>query len=184
MGVIKIEAGKIVGDVKIKNSLRTNPTCLGEVVNKLAKIPITEEEENFNVDLPFEIADKITHNDLGSYKCLIEDYPVYSKILEDVYSVVIQHNPRAKSILWKRIRNKYRQIKGELLKGCAIAEQMDLIKENSDKIIDIIKEYLLELLESSKNLNGDVPLEAIEESVEIIIGDAFVNCKILENPNN
>ena len=55
------------------------------------------------------------------------------------------------------------------------------IQENADTLIDLVKSELYKTIEKSSNIEN-IPIEALNVGILIIIVDAFMRCKILEEP--
>ena len=178
---IKIE--KNFGSIN-SNNLRTNPSMLGIIVNELSKV-ISPALESNEKSIPFDIEEKITHNDLSKYRYLIEDYSLYNIHLVNIYSSVEESYPDAKDKIYRYINREYRKIKGDLIKQEAEESKttLDIIKEHCDLIVERVIKQLNLLLSNSGNLDDKLLEEDITASIELIVGDAFVECKLLENPN-
>jgi hypothetical protein len=56
------------------------------------------------------------------------------------------------------------------------------IRLNSDLIFENIENEIWKILESSSNLSPDLPIESIRMGILIVMVDAFMRCKILEEP--
>lgn len=173
------------GDLNFEGRFRNNPSHLGLVVNELAKIPYEELHEFTENTIPFDIGEKIRYNDLGEYEFLIDQYCYHLSTLNDIYEAIDEILPSSKYMIRTRINQEYRRIRGGLLKTNKDSGQtvIDIIRVHSDRIIDKILKYLNDLINTSGNLDKKITEESIRCSLEIIVVDAFIECKILENPN-
>ncbi|OQX79068.1 MAG: hypothetical protein B6D64_05430 [Bacteroidetes bacterium 4484_276] len=154
-----------------------NPSVLAKIVNAISKIDL-EDEINFGEikEAPV-IEDKIKHNNIKAYQYLITGYKIYGKVLEKIYKTLEQENPGKKSKLLRIISDFYKAEKGRLTS----INDIEIIRSNADKIIEkIINKLNVDILKSL-NLNADN--EDIKIAISIIVADAFIRCKILENPN-
>lgn len=59
-------------------------------------------------------------------------------------------------------------------------EVIDVIRESADSIIDKVESTLLNEIRTSTNI--EVSIDAINLSLQIVLIDAFIRCKILEEP--
>ena len=162
--------------INIINVLK-NKSTIAEVVNAISKIDL-EDENNFGKikEVP-EIEAKIRHNNITKYLYLINDYGLYGKILEGIYETLEQEKPGKKGKLLRVISDFYKAEKGVLTQ----TNDIDLIRHNADLIIEnIITKLDDEILKSS---NLDAENEEVHSAIQIIVADAFIQCKILEDPN-
>ncbi len=179
----KIKVEKNFGGIQYFNRIAKNPSYLADVINAISKFPLADSSDNTSL-IPFEIENKITHNNVVIYKRIVEDYAFYSTLISETYDAISELNPYCKDKIMKVVNRKYLDSKNYLVKENPDTPEIELIKENSDSIIEDVLRVLKEHLYESTNLNNDIPLEDLEMALEIVVGDAFVNCKILENPNN
>jgi hypothetical protein len=162
--------------ININNIVR-NPSILANVINVISKIDL-DDKTNLGVlkEAPV-IEDKIKHNDIKAYFELINDYGLYGKKLETIYQTLEQEKPGRKSRLLRNISDLYKKEKGKI----TINNDIVKIRENADLIIEnIINKLDLEAKESS-NINAEN--EDIKAAVSIVVADAFIRCKILEDPS-
>ena len=61
-------------------------------------------------------------------------------------------------------------------------KNIEEIRANADLIFENIESEDWKILEVSSNLSKDLPIESIRMGVLIIMVDAFMRCKILEEP--
>ena len=73
------------------------------------------------------------------------------------------------------IKNLYLETKGEFVNGQP--NKLEIIQNNADKIIKNIENKLLELIDTQQSNNDDIYI-----ALPIILTDAFMRCKILEEP--
>lgn len=155
---IKKELGNEVDIVKLDSNLAT-------VINILAK----EKWDEVNKPDPlnrFEIDRKIVYNDLDSAKSLIEEYSLYYGKVDAKYSEFDSLGSNKSNSVLATFKREYLK-----LKKC----------ENADRVfffvIDAIKNKILE----SANY-AQIPIDELELCVDILTVDAFIRCKIFENP--
>jgi hypothetical protein len=155
---IKKELGNEIDIVKLDSNLAT-------VINILAK----EKWDEVNKPDPlnrFEIDRKIVYNDLDSAKSLIEEYSLYYGKVDAKYSEFDSLGSNKSNSVLATFKREYLKLK----KG-----------ENADSVffsvIDAIKNKILE----SANY-VQIPIDELELCVDILAVDAFIRCKIFENP--
>lgn len=157
---IQEELGEEINIIKLDSNLAT-------IINILAEEDWSDEngDENFN---SFEIERKIEYNDLDDAKDLIEEFKIFYKKVDEKYTEFdLQGSNKSNSVL-STIRREYRKLK-------KIKDKDSLFFE----VIEKVKEKVL----TSSNLD-QIPIDEIELCVDIIVVDAFIRCKIFENPNN
>lgn len=156
---IQKELGNQIDIVKLDSNL-------ARLINILAKEKWDETNKPDSIN-SFEVDKKIVYNDLDSAKSLIENYSVYGcGKVESIYSEFDRlANNKSVSVLAK-INREYLKLKNS---------------GNADKIffsvIDTIKNKILE----SANY-VQIPIDELELCIDILVVDAFIRCKIFENP--
>lgn len=139
---------------------------LANIINILA-------EENLNFDAKkidtqtFIIEEKISFNNLNGVKEIINDYKIFSAKLDEKYKEFdVQGKNKSFSVL-QAIRKQYIQLKEEI--------------ENQNTIFYKIIENIIKITMQSSNYIP-IPFEELELCVNILVVDAFIRCKIFENP--
>ena len=157
---IKKELGSIGSNTKISSDLSTIISILAK--ENLDIITITETVNSF------EIEKKIKFNKLNSSRLLIEDYKIYYNLIEKIYSNYDEMGANKSLAVLHTFRKEY-------IDNMSIYEGDDLYKIISKNIIKKIK-----------NLNciENISEEELSLCVDILMVDAFIRCKIFENPNN
>jgi hypothetical protein len=163
-------------DINIINVLK-NKSAIAEVVNAISKIDLEDENNLGKIKEIPEIEAKIRHNNITKYLYLINDYGLYGKILEGIYETLEQEKPGKKGKLLRVISDFYKAEKGILTQ----TNDLDIIRDNADLIIENIITKLDDKILKSSNL--DAENEDVHSAIQIIVADAFIQCKILEDPN-
>ncbi len=155
---IKKELGSEVDMVRLESNLAT-------IINILSKENWDEANQYEEVN-SFEIERKITYNNLSSAKSLIKEYQIYYGKVDKKYSELdsLGHN-KSNSVL-SNIKRKYRQLKN---------------KQKDDELFESIIQQIQEEIIQSPNFTK-IPIDELELCVDILIVDAFIRCKIFENP--
>lgn len=171
--------GYQAGDsINIYNVLK-NPSTLAEVVNAISKINLDDKSLYGQLKEAPVIEDKIEHNNVQAYRYLINDYQLYQKTLEKIYKTFDQEQPFRKNRLLRVISDHYKKEKGALTTN---DNDIETIREHADSIIEkIISKLENEILKSS---NLQSTNEDTLTAISIIIADAFIRCKILEDPRD
>lgn len=160
------------------NAIQKHPTIIADVINALSnQIEITDEDD---VPLDFTIQQKIDFNKVVIYRSLIQENAVYDGQLGRVYDEFEKQGSFKKNLFLKYIRNKYLSVRGKFENEKKGATVITVVQENADKIIEtVLNEIYTDALRSD-NLKSK--LEEAKTVIEIIVVDAFMRCKILENP--
>lgn len=156
---IKKELGSDVDVAKLDSNLAT-------IINILAQEKWDETNKLDSVKY-FEIDRKITYNNLDTAKGVIEEYGLYYGRIDAKYSEFDSlGNNKSNSVL-ATMKRVYLRLKNN---------------KNADEIfysvIDAIKNKIL----TSANYI-QIPIDELELCVDILVVDAFIRCKIFENPN-
>ena len=140
---------------------------LATVINILSKENLNTNESVAEIN-SFEIEKKISYNNLNDSKIIIKDFSVHYNKLNKIYAEFdLQGKNKSYSVL-SFIRQEYAKIKNKFTADALFNE-----------IISKMKETVL----NSNNNNVDIG-EELDLCVNIIVVDAFIRCKIFENPNN
>jgi len=125
-----------------------------------------DESNKYDTINPFEIERKITYNELETTKDIIEEYQIYYGRVDKKYTQLdsLGHN-KSNSVL-ASIKRKYRKLKN---------------RQKADEVFEsIIEKIQKEIIESSNYIK--IPIDELELCVDILVVDAFIRCKIFENP--
>jgi len=157
---------------EISNQRIRNPTYLKTAINALSDIDFPEEI-NEKEKKPFEIGKKISYNSIKRNKSLIERYKAYYYILNNLYSELEEQGSFKKVKLLRNIENIYLKVKGKYVNG--EGDEMKIIRENADNIFEDVQKKICETLKEEV-------VENIMFEIDLIMVDAFMRCKILEEP--
>lgn len=137
-----------------------SPRLLAQIVRNL--ITLQTEPKPATQTHPFKIDAKIEFNELSRHYGIIKKYSVYYHSVEALYNEL---EPAQKSSLLEAINDLY------------LASQRPSI--NSDDLWDNVESKIIEKLGNETQLAYS---EQLEWCVKIIMVDAFMRCKILEEP--
>jgi len=165
---------------KLTEKLLKYNTVLAETINVLSNIDI-EKIENSSVINPSEPEEKISYNDVKSYKPIIEVAKVFQGRLNTIYKELEMSGICRISNLFGNINLFYLEAKINILGDDFTMEN---IRKNSDDLLYFVENKLLELIDKSPNKNSQLDIETISFGIKIILVDAFLRCKILEAVKN
>lgn len=177
----KMYTVSILKDMKQKHVSRylhekimRNPSMLMNAVNAIADIDIENNIEQEKIHA-FDIKSKLNYNNVKRYAPLIQEYKVYHYKINSLYNELERHGSLKKNKILLAIRNYYLKAKGNYVNSTT--EEMEPITEHADDIIDNVLGNLYDKLEGCGLFEDDIIL-----GVDLIIVDAFMRCKILEEP--
>lgn len=153
------------------------PSLLSTVITAISDIELDVETETLPTSLEaFEIETKINYNDIKRNRALIDEYKVFYTKVNSLYQILEEQGSFKKENLLRNIRKMYVQIKGEYVGNDA--NPMQIVKDNADSIFeDMQEELLLKAEEKATDCSEDISF-----GVTVIMVDAFMRCKILEEP--
>ncbi|GHV18544.1 hypothetical protein FACS189493_8010 [Spirochaetia bacterium] len=134
--------------------------------------------ENYNDNPVYKIIDpneKISFNELKENVTIIKEYCIYQSKLNVLYDELEVQGSIKKEKLLRNIKLIYDSVKGRYVLDSS--DGLSIIKNNSDKIFNDVYNELYSKLEGSNLFEEDITL-----SLRIIMVDAFIRCKILEEP--
>lgn len=166
-------------DHEEKNQLRilARENILARAIDAIANADFIEgvnaEVSSLSV---FNINDKLNYNNVVRNRHLIEDYKVFYVKISSLYNELEKAGSFKKEKLLRNVRGVYLRVKGRY----AITEgmYMDEVRAHSDDIIEDIEEELFSTCNANSSRDGD----DITFGISLIMVDAFMRCKILEEP--
>lgn len=158
--LIKEELGERPDSSKIS-------TNLADLINLLSEenLGLTEERSNLH---EYNIDHKISFNNLNKLRSIITQYKIYYSKINGIYQEFDKQGNNKSLSVFHKLTRFYTE---ELLN--------DDCNENT-MFFNIISKTVTHIRESS-NYNV-LPVEELEQCVSIIVVDAFIRCKIFENP--
>jgi len=154
--------------------LDKNPSMLKNVIHAISKMDFIPNDDTPILN-EYDINDKIKYNELKINAEIIKEYRVYQSKLNTLYDELTIQGSIKKEKLLENIKLSYLRIKGEHLINNN--NTFDVIKKNSDKIFDDVYDLLVDKLIGSELSDEDISL-----GLRIVLVDAFMRCKILEEP--
>ena len=154
---IKEELGGEVDIVKLDSDLAT-------IINILSKEQWDKANQTDTVN-SFEIEKKITLNELKNARDTIKEYCVYYQKVDEKYTEFDTQGVNKSNAVLASIKREYLKFKDK---------DADSIFSS---VIDSVKNKVLD----SSNFK-QIPIDELELCVDILVVDAFIRCKIFENP--
>lgn len=116
----------------------------------------------------FEIDRKISHNNLNSAKIIIDDYSIHYSKVDKIYTEFDLQGRNKSNTVLATIRLEYAKTKGNL--------------SDDELFFAVISKVQDKVLNSTKYTS--IPTDELEYCINILVVDAFIRCKIFENPVN
>lgn len=158
----------------LNKQIQSNPSMLRNVINAISEISFDhlDGSETLNVYNPKE---KLDYNSVKTNYAIIQEYKVYHEKINSLYDELEIQGSIKKEKLLNNIKQIYVKVKGEFVLNSE--DPIAIIRRNADQIIDTVFDNLYEKLSGSDFFEEDLAL-----GVRLIMVDAFIRCKILEEP--
>ncbi|MEW6087128.1 MAG: ABC-three component system protein [bacterium] len=154
------ELGNEVNVIKLDSNLAA-------IINILSKEDWINQDQCSTTD-SFEIERKITYNNLNSAKYIIEDYTIHYNRLDKKYAEFDTQGLNKSSSVLAKIKQEYLKAKNTF---------------KDDELFFAVIDKIKEIIEKSANF-VQIPIDELELCVNILVVDAFIRCKIFENPKD
>ncbi|MBI6181836.1 hypothetical protein AB6849_08170 [Serratia proteamaculans] len=169
------------GPVYIDNQPRQ---VRASVVGKLIEIISTYEAGNQNLYRTVSDIDlKISFNDLKRNRWIAELYKedaiLVDESIKTLDSIILNGSAKLK----KQFRGFYNEALGRY----GLHEKpinLELLRNNSDNIIDDVIKSTLRMIGSCQNLDSEFLQEDVDNGVRMIVSYSIIECVVLENPND
>ena len=161
---------------QLESKLTENPSMLGAAVTAISKIKLGKFEES-EVSAVFDPNIKITFNSVKRNISRINEYKIYHEKINSLYDELEREGSVKKENLLSTIKIIYIRIKGKYVMDSNTP--LDVIRENADNIIEDVYEELYKELHNNGLFREDITI-----ALELIVVDAFIRCKILEEPKD
>jgi hypothetical protein len=144
-------------------------TNLANIINVLSKLDLTAS------DIPtvnsFEIERKIAHNQLLTSQPVINEYSAYYSKVDAKYTEFDRLGANKSMSVLAIINKSYRE-----------QLQANAFTTHDQLYLQIIDNVILKVKGSSNYIN--IPADELDLCVNILVVDAFIRCKVFENPVN
>lgn len=158
----------------LNKKLDSNPSMLKNTINAIADININDLDKEERTTT-FNPKDKIEYNFIKRNVSLINEYKIYYHKINTLYDELEIQGSIKKEKLLASIELIYTEVKGTYVLDNS--NPIEIIRKNADNIIDDIYNILNEKVEKSSFWEEDIVL-----GIRLIMVDAFMRCKILEEP--
>lgn len=160
--------------LSISNGLIKNPSMLKNTVNAISNLSLESisESKGLNVYNPKR---KLEYNSVKTNYSLIQEYKVYQGKINSLYDELEKQGSIKKERLLSNINQIYNKIKGKYVLNSE--NSIEIIRLKADNILDEVFDELCRQLDNSNFFEEDIIL-----GVRLILVDAFIRCKILEEP--
>ena len=155
---VKKELVMEIDPMKLESNLAT-------VINVLSKEDWDKTEPVTEIS-SFEIERKISHNNLNTAKAIIDDYTVHYGRVDKIYTEFDSQGSNKSNSVLSTIRQEYAKAKSSLT--------------DDQLFFDVISKVEGKVLNSSNYTS--IPFDELELCINILVVDAFIRCKIFENP--
>lgn len=152
-------------------------TALAYVVNAIGSAEFLDGHEPPDDRTRFEIEAKITYNQVKRYASIIGQYSVYQGKLTKLYTEIETQGSGKKQALLHTIQRLYSDAKTKFVTGNITVQDVadDLFSEVEARLWDILENR-------SSNLEESLSYEERDTAISIVMVDAFMRCRILEEP--
>lgn len=155
----------------IRKELRNDATAiviesdLARIITMLAQVDWSSFEL-MKVDNEFQIDNKIDYNDLVKSRAVIKEYNIWQNSVRRIYSAFDAEGANKSFFVLQKIRTFY-------LEHCTVLKGDDLFNAVRKDVKNEIKRNAL---------SGNLTNESIDICSDVIVVDAYIRCKIFENP--
>ncbi|OHT22336.1 hypothetical protein A3Q29_10980 [Providencia stuartii] len=176
----KIDIQKIEGDFYNMAAPENNvDSIINIIISDIAsaKVKIDRSDRSF----PSNVTTKINHNMLSSRRRIILQYKSYSSHIERAYTLAEQNIINGKQSAMELLNEMY----------CNSLEKYEIdsfepditkVRQHADEIISDVIKQLRKFVYNSANVTQYK--EQVEIGINVVVAHAFVECCVLENPNN
>lgn len=159
----------------MQNKLNKYPNLLNQAINAIASIDLEGINKDKAQVKSFEILKKIEYNSLKRNKYLIEELSKYYGKINSLYSELENQGSFKKEKLLNIIRMFYIKVKSKYIRDQH--KELGLIQKNADNIFEDVENEILNIIDRNKTNDENIAI-----ALPIILVDAFMRCKILEEP--
>lgn len=161
--------------LSISKRLIENPSMLKNTINAISNLSLDAISES-EISKAYNPKQKLNYNFVKSNYSLIQDYKIYQGKINSLYDELERQGSIKKEKLLSNVNQIYIKIKGQYILDSE--KPLEIIRLNSDNILNDVFEELYSKLENSNMFEEDIIV-----GVKLILVDAFIRCKILEEPD-
>lgn len=157
-----------------------HPTILADVVNTLTGVLYSNADSPSEPPKSFQIQNKIDYNNVTEYAQIFNNHKIFQGKLDRIYDELEIQGGGKKTAFLSNLNTHYVVLRERLIKNNKTISPIEVVRQHADEIILDIENNLLKTIDKSSNISVD--LEFIRISIRIVLVDAFMRCKILEEP--
>lgn len=177
--------GLIVGEnkgnieISIQKAVRI-PSLISAIVKSLGEACSNDDFKSTFDAKEYKPDEKIEYNCVLKYKDIIKYFSTYCSICEEYLNAYDDSNMRGKTKILNCVYSWYMEDKGTVLLANKDSgkNDIDIIRENSDEIIDMVRNRIFKAVNPE-----NMYLEDMELGVKCFTCYCFMECKILEKPS-
>lgn len=154
------------------------PSSLKKAVFALADLDVDSQLIAEEDAVPFGIAEKMSYNNLVRNRFIIEEYKVFYTRIDAIYRELETAGSFRKERLLKNVRSAYLRAKGKFVHPDQ--DPLEQLRLHADDIFEEVEDRLQDSITRESGPGGD-PNTGF--GIVVVMVDAFMRCKILENPN-
>jgi hypothetical protein len=171
-----------LGDINIYQEVAKITSNFSDIINILGKQLEPCHEALEAPHDAFSIDNKIKYNNLISYRAVISELKMFVGKLVAIYAEFDKQSSLKKNNTLTNIKLHYIHVREEFKKANPDKSELEVIRENADAIFSLVEGRLLQEIRHSANIQESQ--DTINISLAIIMIDAFMRCKILEEPED
>lgn len=160
----------------LNERIKKNPSMLKNTIAALSTVDLTKYPDVSVLDI-VDPKEKIEFNRMKKNAFLIREYSAYHTKLNALYAELENQGSIVKEKLLRTIKLTYDNVKSTFVRESK--DSLKVVQENSDAIFDEVYSTLYQKLEGSDYWDEDIVL-----GLHIVMIDAFIRCKILEEPQS
>lgn len=168
-------------DISIQKAVKI-PSLIATIVKTLGDACFNDDGQS-TIPQEFKPDEKIEYNCVIKYREIINNFATFYNVCEDYLNAYDDSNIRGKAKILNCVHLWYMDVKGDIRLENKNAGKSDLeiIRENSDRIIEAVRDRIRSTVENS-DLIEKLYIEDIELGVTCFTCFCFMKCKILEKP--
>jgi hypothetical protein len=158
----------------LNEKMNSNPSMIKNTINAISRIELDNYPDTPGLNV-IDPGEKIAFNCIKRNSSIIREYKVYFTKLNTLYKELEKQGSVKKEKLLRNIRIIYENVRAGFILDSK--ESLKIIQLNSDEIFEKVYDTLYHTLDDSGFWDEDIVL-----GIRIVMVDAFIRCKILEEP--
>ncbi len=179
----QVNIENVNGDLYFKDSPEQKvDSVVSSLLTEISMEPVSDLSTRKR-KIPSDVVVKVKHNNLKTQRYILSQYQSYAASIETSYEIIDKNITNGKAKVFMMLDNLYVKALSDIGIDPFFDDiDMDLIRQNSDGIIKSIVSGLKKFCYESSNVPSDK--ESVEIGVNVVVAHAFVECRVLENPND